>query len=122
MARNLRVDAVVVGAGLAGPACSADLCAAGLNVMLVEASHRAGGRMVSDYRDGFVLDRGSQVFNTAYPQVRRRVRLDHRATASVQGALASGARAASEVLRDLSGPRAARTAVCTWTGPAARST
>ncbi|WP_051942924.1 NAD(P)/FAD-dependent oxidoreductase [Streptacidiphilus rugosus] len=75
MARAVRVDAVVVGAGLAGLACANDLCDAGLEVMLLESSYRVGGRMVSDPQDGFLLDRGFQVFNTAYPQVRRRVDL-----------------------------------------------
>ncbi|WP_042366135.1 NAD(P)/FAD-dependent oxidoreductase [Streptacidiphilus neutrinimicus] len=75
MSRTVRVDAVVVGAGMAGLACAADLCAAGLEVMLLEASRQVGGRMASDRRDGYVLDHGFQVFNTAYPQVRRRVDL-----------------------------------------------
>ncbi|SEM55655.1 NAD(P)/FAD-dependent oxidoreductase [Streptacidiphilus jiangxiensis] len=75
MTRTARVDAVVVGAGPAGLACATDLCDAGLEVVLLESAGRVGGRMVSDYQDGFVLDRGFQVFNTAYPQVRRRVDL-----------------------------------------------
>ncbi|CAL9395421.1 NAD(P)/FAD-dependent oxidoreductase [Streptomyces sp. enrichment culture] len=68
-------DAVVVGAGLAGLACALDLCRAGLRVTLLEGSDRPGGRMRTDRRDGFLLDRGFQVFNTAYPQVKRRLDL-----------------------------------------------
>lgn len=68
-------DAVVVGAGLAGLACALDLCAAGLRVELLEASDGVGGRMRTDRRDGFLLDRGFQVFNTSYPQVKRRLDL-----------------------------------------------
>ncbi|MBC9715213.1 FAD-dependent oxidoreductase [Streptomyces sp. TRM66268-LWL] len=68
-------DAVVVGAGLAGLACTRDLCAAGLRVVLLEGSDGVGGRMRTDRKDGFLLDRGFQVFNTAYPQVKRRVDL-----------------------------------------------
>ncbi|MFD0068152.1 NAD(P)/FAD-dependent oxidoreductase [Streptomyces sp. NPDC056690] len=68
-------DVVVVGAGIAGLACAADLQAAGLRVQVLEASDGVGGRMRSDRVDGFVIDRGFQVFNTAYPQVRRRLRL-----------------------------------------------
>jgi phytoene dehydrogenase-like protein len=75
MSRPVEVDAVVVGAGLAGLACAGDLCDAGLNVMLLESARRPGGRMVSDHHGGFVLDRGFQVFNTAYPQVKRRLDL-----------------------------------------------
>jgi phytoene dehydrogenase-like protein len=70
-----RIDAVVVGAGLAGLACALDLTAAGLTVRVLEASDGVGGRMRTDVRDGFRLDRGFQVFNTSYPQVKRRLRL-----------------------------------------------
>lgn len=68
-------DAVVVGAGLAGLACALDLCRARWRVTLLEASDGAGGRMRTDRRDGFLLDRGFQVFNTSYPQVKRRLEL-----------------------------------------------
>jgi phytoene dehydrogenase-like protein len=68
-------DVVVIGAGLAGLACAGDLAAAGLDVRVLEASDAVGGRMRTDVRDGFRLDRGFQVFNTSYPQVKRRVRL-----------------------------------------------
>ena len=68
-------DTVVVGAGLAGLACALDLCHAGRRVTLLEASDGVGGRMRTDRRDGFLLDRGFQVFNTSYPQVKRRLEL-----------------------------------------------
>ncbi|RST14638.1 FAD-dependent oxidoreductase [Streptomyces sp. WAC05374] len=70
-----RPDTVVVGAGLAGLACALDLGRAGRRVVLLEASDGVGGRMRTDRRDGFLLDRGFQVFNTSYPQVRRRLDL-----------------------------------------------
>ncbi|MFJ4856096.1 NAD(P)/FAD-dependent oxidoreductase [Streptomyces sp. NPDC088730] len=70
-----RSDVVVIGAGVAGLACAADLTAAGLSVHLLEASDDVGGRMRTDRRDGFLLDRGFQVFNTSYPQVRKRLTL-----------------------------------------------
>ncbi|GGR76369.1 oxidoreductase [Streptomyces humidus] len=68
-------DVVVIGAGVAGLACAQDLLAAGLAVQVLEASDGVGGRMRSDRVDGFVIDRGFQVFNTSYPQVRRRLEL-----------------------------------------------
>ncbi|MDA8320571.1 MAG: NAD(P)/FAD-dependent oxidoreductase [Actinomycetota bacterium] len=66
---------LVVGAGLAGLACALDLVAAGVPVRVLEASDAPGGRMRTDRRDGFLLDRGFQVFNTSYPQVKRRLQL-----------------------------------------------
>lgn len=68
-------DALVIGAGAAGLACAHDLLAAGLDVQVVEASDVVGGRMRSDRVGEFVVDRGFQVFNTSYPQVRRRLLL-----------------------------------------------
>ncbi|MFD9094381.1 NAD(P)/FAD-dependent oxidoreductase [Streptomyces collinus] len=68
-------DVVVVGAGPAGLACARDLSARGLRVRVLEAGDQVGGRMRTDLVEGFVVDRGFQVFNTAYPQVRRRLPL-----------------------------------------------
>ena len=69
-------EVLVIGAGLAGLTCAADLCAAGVPVRILEADDRPGGRMRTDVRDGFQLDRGFHVFNTDYPQVRRLVDTD----------------------------------------------
>lgn len=66
-------EVLVVGAGVAGLACALDLAGAGLRVRVLEASDAPGGRMRTDRRDGFLLDRGFQVFNPAYPQVRARL-------------------------------------------------
>ncbi|MFD0539966.1 FAD-dependent oxidoreductase [Actinomadura luteofluorescens] len=62
---------VVVGAGLAGLACAVRLHEAGVPVQVLEASDWVGGRTRTDIVDGFRLDRGFQVFNTAYPEARR---------------------------------------------------
>ncbi|MBA3797766.1 MAG: FAD-dependent oxidoreductase [Geodermatophilaceae bacterium] len=64
-------DVVVVGAGLAGLACAARLAEAGMDVQVLEASDDVGGRARTDRVDGFLLDRGFQVLNTAYPEVKR---------------------------------------------------
>ncbi len=68
-------DVLIVGGGLAGLACARDLAGYGFGVRLLEASDGVGGRMRSDPHEGFVVDRGFQVFNTSYPQVRRRLAL-----------------------------------------------
>ena len=57
----------VLGAGLAGLCCATELQAAHIPVILIEQSDAAGGRMRTDHLDGFLLDRGFQVFLTAYP-------------------------------------------------------
>ncbi|MFD1722699.1 FAD-dependent oxidoreductase [Amnibacterium endophyticum] len=62
---------LVVGAGLAGLAAALRLVDAGREVEVLEASDAPGGRMRSDRVDGFTIDRGFQVLNTAYPELRR---------------------------------------------------
>src|ERR1700691_5350851 len=70
-------EVVIIGAGLAGLSCALSLEAAGLSVILLEASDAAGGRVRTDLVDGFRLDRGFQVMLTAYPEAMRL--LDYRA-------------------------------------------
>ena len=70
------VDVVVVGAGLAGLACARVLAGRGLDVRVLEAGDAVGGRVRTDVVDGFRLDRGFQVLNTGYPELRRVVDLD----------------------------------------------
>ncbi|MEO5709644.1 MAG: NAD(P)/FAD-dependent oxidoreductase [Nocardioidaceae bacterium] len=62
-----RADVVVVGAGLAGLACARALTGRGLDVRVLESGDAVGGRVRTDHVDGYTLDRGFQVLNTAYP-------------------------------------------------------
>lgn len=63
---------LVVGAGLAGLTCAKALVTAGHDVRVIEAADHVGGRVRTDHSpDGFLLDRGFQVFFTAYPAARR---------------------------------------------------
>src|ERR687885_994286 len=64
-------EVVVVGAGLAGLACARRLNGAGVAVTVLEAADRVGGRVRTDVVDGFRCDRGFQLLNPAYPEVRR---------------------------------------------------
>ncbi|MDQ2837835.1 MAG: FAD-dependent oxidoreductase [Actinomycetota bacterium] len=66
-------EVVIVGAGLAGLSAALELSRAGLDVLLLEATDRPGGRVATDLLDGFRLDRGFQLINPAYPQLRRLV-------------------------------------------------
>lgn len=64
-------DVLVVGGGLAGLCCARRLVAAGRRVLVLEASDRPGGRVRTDLVAGFRLDRGFQVFLTAYPEAQK---------------------------------------------------
>ena len=60
---------VVVGAGIAGLTAAHDLSRAGWNVVTLEASDRIGGRMSTERRDGYVIDRGAQFLSDGYDTI-----------------------------------------------------
>lgn len=62
---------VVVGGGLAGISAAITLQDAGEEVELFEASDDLGGRVRSDYIDGYILDRGFQLINSGYSELKR---------------------------------------------------
>jgi hypothetical protein len=64
-------EVVVVGAGLAGLACAQRLTRRGVDVVVLEAAEAVGGRVRTDTVNGFLCDRGFQLINPAYPEVRR---------------------------------------------------
>lgn len=66
-----KTGVIVIGAGLAGLAAATRLRAENIPFVLLEASDAVGGRVRSDVVDGFILDRGFQIFITAYPEARR---------------------------------------------------
>ena len=59
---------IVIGAGLAGLAAAHTLAKAGVRSLVLESSDSVGGRVRTDSVDGFLLDRGFQVLQTAYPE------------------------------------------------------
>ncbi|MFM1848788.1 MAG: Protoporphyrinogen oxidase [Pseudomonadota bacterium] len=65
-------NVIIVGAGLSGLACARELSHRGMNVTVFEEKPYVGGR-ASTLRteEGFLLDRGFQVFLTAYPEAHR---------------------------------------------------
>ncbi len=62
---------VVVGAGLAGMAAALTLQKSGADVAVIDAADRPGGRVASDGIDGFILDRGFQLINGNYSEIKR---------------------------------------------------
>ena len=62
---------VIIGAGIAGLQAASHLNAQGIPFVLLEQSEQVGGRVRSDYADGFIFDHGFQVLQTNYPSVKR---------------------------------------------------
>lgn len=59
---------VVVGAGISGVACARQVAAAGLDVTVLERSHRVGGRMARWTRDDRAIDIGAAYFTARTPE------------------------------------------------------
>ncbi len=62
---------VIIGAGVAGLCCARRLQQLKVPWVILEASDGIGGRVRTDRVDGFLLDRGFQVLQTAYPEAQR---------------------------------------------------
>ena len=61
---------VVVGAGLAGLSAARSLIEAGIDVRILDASTSVGGRVQTDEINGYRFDRGFQLINAGYPEVK----------------------------------------------------
>ena len=61
---------IVIGAGLAGLSAAITLQNEGVDVTVFESSDRPGGRVTSDVIDGFICDRGFQLINANYPEIK----------------------------------------------------
>ena len=63
-------NVIVIGAGLAGLSAAITLQNEGVDVTVLESSDRPGGRVTSDVIDGFICDRGFQLINANYPEIK----------------------------------------------------
>ena len=68
---RLNDKVLIVGAGVAGMSCANVLSEKGIPFQILEASDGIGGRIRTDKVDGFLLDRGFQIFLTSYPEAQR---------------------------------------------------
>ena len=64
-------EVIIVGAGLAGLSCARRLMEDDIPFLILKADQRIGGRLKTDIIDGFILNHGFQVLQTAYPEARR---------------------------------------------------
>ncbi|MEL7004132.1 MAG: NAD(P)/FAD-dependent oxidoreductase [Bacteroidota bacterium] len=59
---------IIVGAGIAGLVAAIELEKRNIKPVVIESTESVGGRVKTDYMDGFQLDHGFQVLLTAYPE------------------------------------------------------
>ncbi len=71
-----QVEVAIIGAGLAGLACAIELQKNNIDFQIFEASDGVGGRVRSDVIDGFILDRGFQLYNPSYSEGKRLLNYD----------------------------------------------
>jgi polyamine oxidase len=53
-------DVIIVGAGVAGLSAARDIKSAGMSVLVLESSHRIGGRVYTDYSTGKPVELGAE--------------------------------------------------------------
>ena len=63
-----KFDVAIIGAGLAGLSCATELKRNKIDFHIFESSDQVGGRVRSDFVDGFILDRGFQLYNPSYEE------------------------------------------------------
>jgi len=65
-------DVLIIGGGVSGLACARALKELGnSSVIILEAKDKIGGRVATDYSDGFIFDNGFQVLIDGYPEIKR---------------------------------------------------
>jgi protoporphyrinogen oxidase len=68
---NTEIDIYIIGSGISGLIAAYELEQAGFSPIVLESDKAVGGRVRTDYQDGYLMDRGFQVLLTAYPEAQR---------------------------------------------------
>src|SRR5947209_4362612 len=66
---NRKTDLIVIGGGVAGLAATRELCAAGLNVVLLEARDRLGGRILTRHTKDYPVELGAEFVHGRPPEI-----------------------------------------------------
>src|SRR5581483_2447270 len=64
-----KLDVIVIGAGAAGLTATRDLEVAGLRVLVLEARERIGGRIFTEYANGYPVELGAEFIHGAPPEI-----------------------------------------------------
>ena len=62
-------DVIVIGAGIAGLAATQRLAAAGMNVLVLEARERLGGRIFTQHHNGYPVELGAEFVHGRPPEI-----------------------------------------------------
>lgn len=64
----MKPEVIIVGGGITGLSAARILSRRGVPFLLLESLSKLGGRIQSENYDGYILDNGFQIINTAYPE------------------------------------------------------
>ena len=63
-------DVIIIGAGISGLSAAHYLQKQGKTVQIIESEPKVGGRICTEEKEGYLLDRGFQVFLPQYPEAK----------------------------------------------------